>query len=211
MTVGERIFHLLEEKHMSQKEFSDKTGIATTTISDWRKKNTNPGSDKIMLICSALGVSPEYLLSGVTEDSKRGKSMDYMVIPAGTDERELMDIFNGLSWYDRAHLLEYAQKMNTKYRESGVKEIRSRNNLVKIAEFCDIEAYMDSEFEGEPSLDINYIDDDVQGTINLTDGSITGGFSKYVLPVIEAWYAEHKAGLIEMWNSRTIELIEAWD
>ena len=43
---------------MSQKEFSIITGIATTTISDWRKKNTNPGSDKILLICAALDVAP---------------------------------------------------------------------------------------------------------------------------------------------------------
>ncbi|MBE5840939.1 MAG: helix-turn-helix transcriptional regulator [Butyrivibrio sp.] len=41
-------------------------GISATTISDWRKKNTNPGSDKIMAICAALDVTPEYLLSGVT-------------------------------------------------------------------------------------------------------------------------------------------------
>ena len=43
MTVGQRIFYLLEEKKMTQVEFSKRTGIATTTISDWRKKNTNPG------------------------------------------------------------------------------------------------------------------------------------------------------------------------
>ena len=57
---------------MLQKELSIRTGIATTTISEWRKKNTNPGSDKILLICAALDVTPEYLLSGVTEDSKIG-------------------------------------------------------------------------------------------------------------------------------------------
>ena len=71
MTVGQRIFELLKQKGMTQKEFSERTGIATTTISDWRKKNTNPGSDKILLICAALEVTPEYLLSGVSEDSHR--------------------------------------------------------------------------------------------------------------------------------------------
>ena len=87
MTVGQRIFELLDKKGMSQKEFSIRTGIATTTISDWRKKNTNPGSDKILLICAALDVTPEYLLSGVTEDSKRGQTMDYVVIPKDTEDR----------------------------------------------------------------------------------------------------------------------------
>ena len=85
MTVGQRVFELLKQKGMTQKEFSERTGIATTTISDWRKKNTNPGSDKILLICAALEVTPEYLLSGVSEDSDRGRNKEYIVIPQNTE------------------------------------------------------------------------------------------------------------------------------
>ncbi|MBR5375716.1 MAG: helix-turn-helix transcriptional regulator, partial [Lachnospiraceae bacterium] len=47
VTIGQKIFYLLSQKNMTQKEFSDRTGISTTTISDWKKKNTNPGSEKI--------------------------------------------------------------------------------------------------------------------------------------------------------------------
>lgn len=39
-TVSDRIFELLKEKGMSQKEFAAKTGIAGSTISDWKKKKT---------------------------------------------------------------------------------------------------------------------------------------------------------------------------
>lgn len=45
-----------------------------------RKKNTNPGSDKILLICAALEVTPEYLLSGVSEDSDRALGVRYKLI-----------------------------------------------------------------------------------------------------------------------------------
>ena len=114
MTVGQRIFYLLEEKNMTQVDFSKRTGIATTTISDWRKKNTNPGSEKIMAICAALEVTPEYLLSGVCEDSERGKGVDYLVIPQGTEERMLLELFNDMEWLDRSHLLEYAKKLAEK-------------------------------------------------------------------------------------------------
>ena len=147
MTIGQRIFYLLEEKHMTQKEFSDRTGIATTTISDWRKKNTNPGSDKIMSICAALDVTPEYLLSGVTEDSDGGRNIDYMVIPTGTEERELIEIFNDMNFVDRAHVMEYARKISErKSRYCGTAKAKS---MVKIAEFCDIEVFINSNFEGE--------------------------------------------------------------
>lgn len=53
MTISERIFDILDKKGMSQKEFSLATGIPQSTISDWRKKNTNPASDKILIICDA--------------------------------------------------------------------------------------------------------------------------------------------------------------
>ena len=42
MTIRDRIFEKLEELDMTQKEFSEKTGIPQTTVSDWRKKKTNP-------------------------------------------------------------------------------------------------------------------------------------------------------------------------
>lgn len=38
MKIYEKIFDRLDELHMSQMELSRRTGIATSTISDWRKK-----------------------------------------------------------------------------------------------------------------------------------------------------------------------------
>ena len=209
MTVGQRIFYLLEEKKMTQVEFSKRTGIATTTISDWRKKNTNPGSEKIMQICAALEVTPEFLLSGVCEDSDRGKAVDFMVIPQGTEERELLDLFSEMQWLERAHLLEYAKKLskkkNSTYNSRGIKAMK------KIAEFCDVEIYMDERFSGSPAVDVNYLDDDVQGSIDLEQGVIEGDFSKYVLPVIEAWLREHREMLLGMWKEKKIGLIPTWE
>ena len=209
MTVGQRIFYLLEEKKMTQVEFSKRTGIATTTISDWRKKNTNPGSEKIMQICAALEVTPEYLLSGVCEDSDRGKAVDYMVIPQGTEERELLELFNEMQWLERARLLEYAKKLSEK--KNSPYDSQGKKAMKKIAEFCDVEIYMDEEFSGSPAVDVNYLDDDVQGSIDLEQGLIKGDFSKYVLPVIEAWLMEHREMLMEMWKSKKIGLIPAWE
>ena len=209
MTVGQRIFYLLEEKKMTQVEFSKRTGIATTTISDWRKKNTNPGSEKIMQICAALEVTPEYLLSGVCEDSDRGKAVDYIVIPQGTEERELLELFNEMEWLERARLLQYAKKLSeTKNRTYNS---RRKKAMKKIAEFCDIEIYMDEEFSGSPAVEVNYLDDDVQGSIDLEQGVIKGDFSKYVLPVIEAWLKEHREMLMGMWKAKKISLIPAWE
>ena len=62
MTISENIFKLIGERGMKQNEFSKRTGISESTISDWKRKGTNPASDKIMIICEVLSVSPYELL-----------------------------------------------------------------------------------------------------------------------------------------------------
>ena len=64
MTISERLFVMMRERGISMPELSRMTGISRHTIFDWQKKNTNPGADKIMVICEALQVTPEELLLG---------------------------------------------------------------------------------------------------------------------------------------------------
>ena len=72
MKIYEKIFERLEELNMSQIELSGRTGIATSTISDWRKKQINPQADKLVPICKALEMSITDLLCD--EDDKKNKS-----------------------------------------------------------------------------------------------------------------------------------------
>lgn len=72
MTISNRIFDRLKELRMSQKEFSESTGISQSTISEWKSKRTNPTSEKIMIICKTLQVTPEWLLSGSENMGERG-------------------------------------------------------------------------------------------------------------------------------------------
>ena len=73
MLISERIYQYMEEKGISQKEFADRTGISQSTVSDWKRKGTNPSADKIMNICEVLDISPYELLSG----TENGKMKDY--------------------------------------------------------------------------------------------------------------------------------------
>lgn len=69
MLISERIYKYLDEKGISQIEFAKRTGISQSTVSDWRRKGTNPSADKIMIICEVLDISPYELLQG-TENKK---------------------------------------------------------------------------------------------------------------------------------------------
>lgn len=80
MIISERIFKILKDKNMSQNAFAKQVGLASSTISDWKRKKTNPSADKIMDICMVLEVTPEQLLTGkgIDEDyveckPKKGK------------------------------------------------------------------------------------------------------------------------------------------
>ena len=111
MTIIYKIFDKLEELNMTQKMFSEKTGIAESTISDWRKKKTNPTADKIMVICKVLDVDPEWLLSDIEPQGNRGNPKEWYAIKAETDSGKLITAFNSMDKARQARLMGYAEAL----------------------------------------------------------------------------------------------------
>ena len=111
MLIRDRIFSQLEELGMTQKEFSEKTGIPQSTISDWRKKRTNPTAEKILIICKVLGVTPEWLLSSIEAQGDRGNPQKWFAIDADTEIGELVTCYNALNHQMQARLLGYAEAL----------------------------------------------------------------------------------------------------
>ena len=109
MTISERVFERIRQLSMTQKEFAEATGIQQSTISEWKKNKTNPSSDKILSICKALDVSPEWLLSGVNLAASRGKNQKYYVVDVTTDTGLLISEFNRLDKSQRDRILGYVQ------------------------------------------------------------------------------------------------------
>ena len=111
MTIRDRIFERLDELNMTQKDFSDKTGIPQTTVSDWRKKRTNPTAETIMIICKVLNVTPEWLLSGVEQEQNRSNPIDWYAISADTDSGKLITAFNSMDKGLQQRLLGYVEAL----------------------------------------------------------------------------------------------------
>ncbi|MCR5106529.1 MAG: helix-turn-helix domain-containing protein [Lachnospiraceae bacterium] len=109
MLISERIFLLLEEKNISQKDFSSRTGIAQSTISDWKRKKTNPASDKIMIICDVLNVSPYELLSGA--EGKNINKLDYVMIDKRSDDYKFIERYRKLSGGKKNRVKGYIQAL----------------------------------------------------------------------------------------------------
>ena len=111
MTISERIFELLEAKGMSQKKFSEATGIPQSTISDWRKKKTNPASDKIMVIAHTLQVTPTFLLSGAEPDGARARAVEYLVDDKTSRDGILLEQYHRMTLGEQERLMGYALAM----------------------------------------------------------------------------------------------------
>ncbi|MCR5324366.1 MAG: helix-turn-helix domain-containing protein [Lachnospiraceae bacterium] len=114
MTIRDRIFDKLEEMNMTQKTFSELTGIPQSTISDWRKKKTNPTAEKILIICRVLEVTPEWLLSGVEQQDSRSNPVNWYAIDSETESGKLITIFNSMNKSQQARLLGYAEALKGK-------------------------------------------------------------------------------------------------
>lgn len=108
MQIYEKIFTTLKEKGMTQREFSEKTGISQSTISDWKNKGVNPSIEKVTIICSVLGLSLEELLEG-----KDGKKVgaDYTIVHKESEEHFLIEVYRQSTEREKNRLLGYAQAL----------------------------------------------------------------------------------------------------
>ena len=125
MTIGERLFKIMNEKNITMPELSRMTGISRHTIFDWQRRNTNPGADKIMVICEALQITPEELLVGKQDNEK--PEYDHSII---TDdiEMQIMKECHDLSEAKKKRLLAYVSMLqNTKEREETDNEQNDKN------------------------------------------------------------------------------------
>ena len=109
MTISDRIFERLRQLDMSQKVFSQETGISQSTISEWKSKGTNPTSEKIMIICKVLDVTPEWILSGIDNTGTRGNKPDWYVIDKNTEMGSLIEAYHVMDEGQRNRLKGYIE------------------------------------------------------------------------------------------------------
>ena len=102
--ISEKIFELILRNGMTQKEFSEETGISQSTISDWKRKGTNPSADKILKICEVLKVTPYELLGEIETERYAGNPE----MSAGNEtEKIILEGFRNLSDRKKERILGY--------------------------------------------------------------------------------------------------------
>ena len=127
MIISEIIFKIMEEKDINQITFSRVTGISQSTISDWKRKKTNPAADKIMKICNVLGVSPYELLQDADVEGCENQMdavSDYVIISENSDKYKLLAEYEKLDRSSKDRLFGYMKALSELNKKSGSDEIR---------------------------------------------------------------------------------------
>ena len=141
MNIYEKIFARLEELHMSQIELSRRTGIATSTISDWRKKKINPQADKLVSICKALDMS---LVDLLCDEKVVEQSIETDFV---SDGQHIIELFKNSDLETKRRLLRYfelieiCREIN---QENESKNIKRNVSVIQDADgkWSDVEKYL---------------------------------------------------------------------
>ena len=130
MTISQRIFILLKQKHKKQKELAEYTGISTSAISAWNKNNTNPAAESLSIIADFLEVSLDFLITGQEKS-----------IPLESDEiKKLLKNYNFVDEISKqliqeraATLAELAAERAAQESKTAAKEDKNAVESIKLA------------------------------------------------------------------------------
>lgn len=89
MDLLTRIFELVDEAHMEQKQFASILGTTDKTVSAWRTGRSKSYTKYLPQIADALGTTTEYLLTGNGPKQKRSVSESDTALPKGAEHIDL--------------------------------------------------------------------------------------------------------------------------
>lgn len=149
MKIYEKIFDRLNELHMSQIELSRRTGIATSTISDWRKKQINPQADKLVIICKALDMSLEQLLCD-EESSAQVTVPDYFI-----EEDYMLELFRKSDVEGKKRIIKYLELIEICKEMNVTSRTKKQQRNISVIQDVDgnsIVVIHDIRFKGKRSI-----------------------------------------------------------
>ncbi len=96
MSLINDILGMLSSQNKRQADLCAYLKINTSTMTNWKNRNTDPPAKYIIPICEFLNISPYYLLTGKEKSSS---------IDGDEHERELLNCYRKLSDFDKGEVL----------------------------------------------------------------------------------------------------------
>lgn len=90
MTINQRIFKILDEKHLKQADLARILNVRTSVIASWKTRGSNPPIEYAAQICEFLNITIYELL-----DIKNDNEIEILYKKLEPKDREIVDnIFN---------------------------------------------------------------------------------------------------------------------
>lgn len=100
------IFEMLCEKNgITPYKVGKETGIATSTLSDWKNGKSTPKQDKLKLIADYFGVSVDYLMTGKESESSE-------IPPLMPEQFELLELYSKLKDEQKTAIMNLLRSFN---------------------------------------------------------------------------------------------------
>lgn len=107
MTICERMFETLAKKGLKSIELAEHIQVNSGQVSTWKKRNTDPPAKYISSICEFLGISINYLLTGVDADQNN--------IMINSNDQELLNLFHQLPERNQIKLIGYVERITEEF------------------------------------------------------------------------------------------------
>ena len=88
MTINQRIFNIIEEKHLKQADLAKMLGVRTSVIASWKTRGSNPPIEYAAQICEFLNISIFELLD---IENKNYSELEKLYNIASSDDKATID------------------------------------------------------------------------------------------------------------------------
>lgn len=101
MEILDKISNMREERHWSEYQLAEKSGLTQSTISSWYRKNTLPSIPSLQKICDAYGITLSQFFLDNNEKT---------VLLSDT-QLELLNVISRLNSSQQNHLLCFLKEL----------------------------------------------------------------------------------------------------
>lgn len=101
-----RFLSELQKKNITPYKVSKDTGIATATLSDWKKGICMPKNDKIATIAKYLNINPDYIIYGTDQRHSESDALLDVRISEDIELKEAIKKYYSLDDRKKKHILE---------------------------------------------------------------------------------------------------------
>lgn len=134
MSIIDNLLNMLGDKHIKQADLCNALHISSSTITNWKNRNTDPPAKYIIPICDFLGEPIEKLLRTPENAQKAIKKLNR---PNPTpDEEDLLNKYQSVSESSKALIRERATAL---FELENLKKPSAENPLVAYTETSDSE------------------------------------------------------------------------